>query len=172
MNSNLNFVMLSEGTHLGPPKKQYTLNKKFSHTWLKGVPWQSMTDREGYNIFALHTKWNQKEVESVLGPGARYVTILRDPVTAFESLYNYMHFRGKFKMDIETFVKVYISNINSSEVINIPRINGYLGRNQQLWDLGLFEDELNHKETVKTKIEQILAGIYYLLNLPVFSTLE
>ena len=155
LNSNLNFAMLSEGTHLGPPKNQYTLNQKFSRTWLQGVPWKAMTETVGYDIFALHTKWDQKEVESVLGPGAKYVTILRDPVTAFESLYNYMHFHKKFKMDIETFVEKFISKNNNSEENYIPRINGYLGRNQQLWDLGLEDEELKQEESVKAKIKQI-----------------
>ena len=60
------------------------------------TPWQNMARDTGYNILALHTVWSQVEVEAVLGPGAKFVTILRDPVDCFESLYNYVHFRKGF----------------------------------------------------------------------------
>ena len=43
-----------------------------------------------YDIFALHTIWNKAEVERTLGPGAVFITILRDPVQLFESLWVYV----------------------------------------------------------------------------------
>ena len=90
---------------LGPPGNQYILNQSFSSSWLKNVPWSDMTNQQGYNVFALHTKWNQKEVERVLGPGAKYITILRDPVDQFESLYNHAHFEKTFHVNLEEFVR-------------------------------------------------------------------
>ena len=155
MNSGWNFVMLSHGTHLGPPRNQYSLTEQFSSSWIQNVPWKSMTDDEGYNIFALHTKWNQLEVEKVLGLGTKYVTILRDPVDAFESLYNYLNFKSEFNMDLEQFVSTYVSGAGGSRKKHIHRILGYLGRNQQLWDLGLDEDELESQEAVQNKIKDI-----------------
>ena len=88
MNSDWNFVMYSAGSHLGPPSNQYSLNRPFSSSWLRDVPWHDMAQEQGYNILAFHTKWDQGEVERVLGDGAKYITILRDPVDEFESLYN------------------------------------------------------------------------------------
>lgn len=54
-----------------------------------------MAKKEGYQAFVLHTMWDQEEVEQVLGKGATYITILRDPVDQFESLYSYSHFEKK-----------------------------------------------------------------------------
>lgn len=150
MNSEWNFVMYSQGSHLGPPSNQYLLNRPFSSSWVRDVPWHDMAQEQGYNIFAFHTKWDQGEVERVLGDGAKYVTILRDPVDEFESLYNYVHFEKTFHMDVEQFVAEYISARRP-----VQRVNGYLGRNQQLWDLGMDQKDINNHEAVKLKIKQI-----------------
>jgi len=150
MNSDWNFVMYSAGSHLGPPSNQYLLNRPFSSSWVRDVPWQGMVQEQGYNILAFHTKWDQGEVERVLGDGAKYVTILRDPVDEFESLYNYVHFDKTFHMDVEKFVTEYIGARRP-----IQRVNGYLGRNQQLWDLGMDQADINNHEAVKLKIKQL-----------------
>jgi len=150
MNSDWNFVMYNHGSHLGPPASQYSLTRPFSSSWIKEVPWHAMTEKQGYNIFALHTKWDQGEVERVLGEGAKYVTSLRDPVDEFESLYNYVHFENTFHMDLDEFVAFYVQTRRP-----IPRVNSYLGRNQQLWDLGMDNEDINNHEAVKLKIKQM-----------------
>ena len=110
-----------------------------------------MIQDQGYNIFALHTKWNQAEVSRVLGSDAKFVTILRNPVDNFESLYNYVHFENHFNnLSVEQFVHEYIERRRP-----IQRINQYLGRNQQLWDLGLANKDITNLEAVKQKIEEI-----------------
>jgi len=144
MNSGWNFVFPTTGNHLGK------LTQPFLREWLNNVPWKSMTDKQGYNIFALHTKWNQKEVEKLLGKSAKYITILRDPVDNFESLYNYVHFDKTFKMNLNDFVHFYIEKKKP-----IQRINQYFGRNQQLWDLGLLQKDIANIEAVRRKIEEI-----------------
>ncbi len=55
----------------------------------------------------------------------------RDPVDQFESMYNYVHFEEKFSMGLEEFVDKYVR-----PRLPVRRVNGYLGRNQQFWDLG------------------------------------
>jgi len=150
LNSDWNFVMLSSGSHLGPPGNQYSLTRPFSSAWITDMPWHAMTEAQGYNIFALHTKWNQEEVEKVLGDGAKYVTILRDPVDEFESLYNYVHFENIFHMNLEKFASSYVKKRRP-----IPRVNSYLGRNQQLWDLGMDKEDMTNHEAVKLKIKQM-----------------
>ena len=150
MNSDWNFVMYSAGSHLGPPSNQYSLNRPFSSSWLRDVPWHDMAQEQGYNILAFHTKWDQGEVERVLGDGAKYNTILRDPVDEFESLYNFVHFEKTFHMDLEQFVSDYIGAKR-----HIQRVNGYLGRNQQLWDLGMDQEDINNHQAVKMKIKQM-----------------
>ena len=152
MNAGLNFVLPGKGSHLGAPAHQYELTVPFSSAWYSDVPWADLATHTGYNIFALHTKWSQSEVEKVLGAGAKYVTILRDPVDNFESLYNYVHFSKTFHgWSLEEFTH----KIVAKKKKNVTRIHNYLGRNQQLWDLGLPADSINNYEAVRKKIEKI-----------------
>ena len=151
MNKEWNFVLPSHGSHLGPPSNQYQLTIPWRRSWISDVPWRAMIQDQGYNIFALHTKWNQAEVSRVLGSDAKFVTILRNPVDNFESLYNYVHFENHFNnLSVEQFVHEFIERRRP-----IQRINQYLGRNQQLWDLGLANKDITNLEAVKQKIEEI-----------------
>ena len=88
----------------------------------------------------------------MLGPGAKYVTILRDPVDNFESLYNYVHFSDTFHLNLEQFAQQLVAKNKP-----IARVNHYLGRNQQLWDLGLPASHIADKTKVKQKIEELAA---------------
>ena len=56
----------------------------------------------------LHTRWNQKEFSKILGPGTKYVTILRDPTDAFESLYNYAGLGDAFKTSFINYVEKWV----------------------------------------------------------------
>jgi hypothetical protein len=47
----------------------------------------------------------QEEVNRTLGEGAVYITMVRDPVELFESMWNYAALYNYYKMDLETFVK-------------------------------------------------------------------
>ncbi len=71
--------------------------------------WHGDYARRGlYNVFAMHARFNHEAFSSLLGPSATYVTILRDPADAFESIYSYYNFRkqGPFKdHTFEQFVK-------------------------------------------------------------------
>ena len=150
LNAGLNFVLPTTGNHLGPPSKAHELTAAFSSAWYRNVPWARYARHTGYNIFALHTKWSQSEVEKVLGPGAKYVTILRDPVDNFESLYNYVHFSDTFHLNLEQFATQIVAKKKP-----IARINHYLGRNQQLWDLGLPASDIANESGVKQKIQEL-----------------
>lgn len=157
-----NFVMMKDGNHLGPPGKQYVLNKPFQSSWVQNVPWSSMTADQGYNALVFHTMWNQKEVESLLGEGARYFTILRDPVDQFESMYNYVHFEQKFGgLGLEEFVEHYLGGPGGS--LSVRRVNGYLGRNQQFWDLGYAPSDLDTLGKVKARIQEISRNFHLVM---------
>ena len=42
-----------------------------------------------FDLFVFHSIWNYKEVRKVMGKSAVTITILRDPVSTFESGYSY-----------------------------------------------------------------------------------
>ena len=56
-----------------------------------------------HDFFALHSIWNGAEVRRTLGPGTTYITILRDPVELFESLWGYAGFQKYYNLDLESF---------------------------------------------------------------------
>ena len=45
------------------------------------------------------------EVNKTLGDGTVYITMLRDPVDVFESLWNYSGMRSFYHMELEKFAK-------------------------------------------------------------------
>ena len=94
LNNQLDFVLPSAGNYLG----RYV---PYSKVMVANTPW----DRVGvnYDIFCLHTIWNYREVEATLGPGAIYVTIMRDPVELFESLWSYAGLDSFYNTDLESF---------------------------------------------------------------------
>lgn len=73
----------------------------YSRTMIANTLWDRVG--MGYDIFCLHTIWNYEEVEKSLGPGAAYVTIMRDPVDLFESLWSYAGLSSYYNTDLETF---------------------------------------------------------------------
>ena len=55
-----------------------------------------------FDIFAAHGRWNGSEVRRLI-PDGYSLTILRNPVEAFESYYSYMSIDTKLHMDINEF---------------------------------------------------------------------
>ena len=64
---------------------------------------------QGVSILCLHTRFNMEEMDKVMGRDAAYVTMLRDPVSVFESLWHFYGLQGHFGMDIgkHSVVKLY-----------------------------------------------------------------
>jgi len=124
---------------LGPPEREsgglWTIGGPDDHyrrSMLVNTPWE----KAGmvYDVFCLHSMWNQAEVEATMGPGSAFVTILRDPISQFESLWAYSGLTGCFNMSFLEFAH--------SETKSKKRCSGTMGRDQQLWDLGLASNQL------------------------------
>ena len=49
------------------------------------------------------TRWDQDKVEAILGGGAFYFTILRDPVELFASVFDYYGLSRMYNMSLEEF---------------------------------------------------------------------
>merc|ERR1712223_1856904 len=157
LDNMLNFVLPSDGNHLGPPgKNRFILTESFKNKWLdeekEKIPWHvNFYKEKKYDIFNLHTVWNQTEARDLLGPDAVYVTILRHPVDLFESLYAYTNFQSVLKLSLHE----YIESLNVSETLYQHRINEYMGLNQQLYDLGLPLIDLYKLDAIKERIKEI-----------------
>ncbi|GAB6022491.1 hypothetical protein CHUAL_006598 [Chamberlinius hualienensis] len=94
-----------------------------------------------YNILTHHARFNYDAMRHLMPSDSIYVTILRDPVSLFESLYAYYSLNNTFQMDIIDF-----ANANDSFLEHHDnRFAHKIGRNQMAFDLGiikpLFDDD-------------------------------
>ena len=82
-------------------------------------------------------------------PAAAYITLLRDPVRCYESNYVYMGLQNAFRMDINKFAQV-------KAAANVPRRpTAIIGKNQLLWDLGMSYTDMEDREKVNMKINEL-----------------
>ena len=56
------------------------------------------------DIFTIHTRLNPEEHRKVLHPDTVFVTAVRDPISLFESLYNYFSLQNYYKASFEEFL--------------------------------------------------------------------
>merc|ERR1719244_1607833 len=140
LKNDLNFVLPSSGNYLG----RYV---KYQRSMIANTPWE----RAGmdYQIFCLHPIWNYKEVNRTLGSDTTYITIIRDPVELFESLWVYAGMENYFHTDLETFA------LSPKTGIFANRAFKNLGRNQMLWDSGLSSKDMDNFTAVTQKIEEM-----------------
>ena len=70
----------------------------FNKRILIDTPWE----RAGmqYSIMALHTRFQRRQMMEVMGPGVKFITMLRDPVDMFESAYIYYRMFVKYNMTL------------------------------------------------------------------------
>lgn len=82
------------------------------------------------NILAHHARFNLKEVKSIMPGDTIFVTLLRNAVSAFESLYDYFDLKTLYSVAFENFT-------STSKIANLKgRKYGFAGVNQMLFDLG------------------------------------
>ncbi|XP_069998796.1 galactosylceramide sulfotransferase isoform X3 [Penaeus vannamei] len=118
---NLTFALPGGGNYLGNPSlfKAAIIPKKL-------LPPSGKVD-----IFAVHTRLNFKEHSRVLHNDTRWVTLVRDPATLYESLFNFFHLKNGYNLDLSAF-----SSQPMSRLMELPRYGGKFGKNQMLFDLG------------------------------------
>jgi hypothetical protein len=143
---NLKFVLPITGNYLGR-------SQHFNKRMVQNSPWH----RLGYDIFALHTMWNTAEVKAILGASPDVdlvvISIVRDPVDLFESLYSFAQWDRLFRMDIAKFAKAI--NYSTNRSTDFLSVGGYTGHNQMLHDFGLPDTSSSDIQKVKAKIEEI-----------------
>jgi len=128
------------------------------------------------NIFCNHARWNEEPMTDLMGKDAIFITILRNPVTQFESTFSYMEFAHLFgikaeRNPMETFladpkkVMSRISKISSSETFS-PYLN--LLKNGQFFDLGLDSSQFYQLEKINDAIDEISRSFNLVLMMEYF----
>jgi len=148
LKNELNFVLPSTGNYIG----RYI-------SYRRGMMADTDWERAGltYNMFCLHTIWDRSEVSATLEPGAIHVTIVRDPVDLFESLWSYAAMNNYYHTDLNTFA------LAPKEGIFAGRAYRNLGRNQMLWDAGLPANMMDNITAVRAKIEEMDSGFHLVM---------
>ncbi|BET01725.1 Galactose-3-O-sulfotransferase [Nesidiocoris tenuis] len=139
---HLDFVLPLSGNYIGHPKK---FNR------LKIAPKMRSPSRT-YNIFTHHTRYDHTETKAVMKDGAAFVTILREPVALFESLYQFYNLGKTTNLTIVQLANVFLnqsSATNNFTAANLTRsADQRLGLNQMSFDLG-FDDKTDVDEFIR-----------------------
>ncbi|XP_069171313.1 galactose-3-O-sulfotransferase 2 [Procambarus clarkii] len=129
---------LAHGLHFGLPDAGNYFGgglRPFNADMLRLSPWSKL----GVNIMAVHMKWDHQQVASVMPNDTVYISIVREPMELFESLYTYAKMEKFYGLPVEEFA----ANVPT----DTPRYNGYLGYNQMVWDFGIENETLANNLT-------------------------
>ncbi|XP_057368596.1 galactosylceramide sulfotransferase-like [Daphnia carinata] len=145
LKNELNIVLPEEGSYL-------SRTELFDHNSLNDTKWKDLN----FDIFALHNRWNKKEVLELLREDVPAFTVIREPVEVFESLFHYLdpqlkNFYGV--QDIHDMIRA-IRNATLSDVVE-KRWLGSIGRNQIAWDLGISPDIFDNENAITEEIQRL-----------------
>ena len=101
-----------------------------------------------YDIHAFHGKWNIKVFNKII-PKAFRVTILREPVSCFESMYSYYRLGRRTNLTVNEFA-IQIASKNPTRSLRSRH-----GKDNQLYDLGLSAANLEIPAKVDEKVNQL-----------------
>ena len=101
--NNLFFVLPKSGAHIFSEFQSFNASDAEDYKVDEDI--ENLTLEK--NLFAIHSVWNYKEIRKILPTGPA-VTILRDPITVFESAYSYY----------ENTPKVFLSQLTAKIILN------------------------------------------------------
>lgn len=103
-----------------------------------------------YNILAHHSRLNYTEMRALMPPDTVFVTIIRDPVDLFESMFSYYKLENFYKMNLSELNTSIVAPTRNSMLEKLSkRYNNKIGLNQMLFDLGLDEEDfLNYSNVI------------------------
>ncbi|XP_022658160.1 galactose-3-O-sulfotransferase 2-like isoform X2 [Varroa destructor] len=88
-------------------------------------------------IFAVHSRLNINEVQRIMPPKTKFITILRHPLYAWESAYDYFRISSKTNLSIESFA----FNDSAIQMMRGRKISSWFGFNMMYFDMGFEENE-------------------------------
>lgn len=105
-----------------------------------------------YSMFASHTRFHLGEVKRVMPRDTIYVTILRDPVTLFGSMYSYYDLAKSYRAPLQDLVRLHQDPVDP---IYRQRRFRKFGLNQMAFDLGLQQTAFRSILTVEKFIQRL-----------------
>ena len=111
-----------------------------------------------YSMLLQHMIYNDKEVRAIMPEDTVYITVFREPVSLFQSLFNYYYFGSSkcgLNMSLASYIEAAARSMDGEPEVDIDcrhRQSGEHGRNQMAFDLGmdpkLFESEMEVKKLI------------------------
>jgi Galactose-3-O-sulfotransferase len=91
-----------------------------------------MDDKEHFDIFTHHTRFHAANVRSVMPADTKKITILREPASLFESLYNFFRVEKIFKAKYDLATLLAMTDIENLTALFDSTTRRYrkIGRNQ------------------------------------------
>ena len=99
-----------------------------------------------FDMSTIHIRYNRSYLNSMMKSGAKYISILRDPVSQFESAFVFFgHYRNA-RQSVDLQIEKFLRN---------PKNQGGLIDNSQIVDLGMDTKNTRNKLEVKSYIQKL-----------------
>ncbi|XP_077863883.1 galactose-3-O-sulfotransferase 3-like [Saccoglossus kowalevskii] len=133
---NLSVVLPKEGHQLGYPEN-------FDLADIIRAPWGQ------YNILTNHVRFSPDKIYSLMPRDTIYITILRNPIMQFESLFNYYRLGDVVRVrSLTDPLSTFLRSPHS-----YPR--NYFTKNNYMYDLGFSEDDWNTPDKIRDIIRTV-----------------
>ena len=117
--------------------------------------------RDGYDVSLAHFIFNKPAIAEIMKKDAFYFTILREPVTHYESTFNYfirLPSRLKLPTTNQTYLEYFVEDFERAKKIlahtnKIEAVN--LARNGMMFDLGLPMKDFDNEDKIKDHIKRL-----------------
>ena len=127
----------------------------FHRNLIKNTVWEKV--QLNYHMFVMHTRWNHREISRALNDQKKndvfYFSILRDPVMAYRSYWDYFNLSNQYNKTLDQYAKTVIRKyLQYNNMTRRPP-----GYNQMLTDFGMYFNEMykrNMSETDKIMIRE------------------
>nr|XP_054771424.1 galactosylceramide sulfotransferase-like isoform X1 [Lytechinus pictus] len=149
-------LLLPPRTHL------FDLIQRFNAT--RDVPREFIERGKQFNIFAHHARFSAADIATLMPRGSFYVTILRSPLTLYESIYSYLGL-GKAFGDETHPVKIipFLKNPNSFYNATDRSVHRRYARNPLLYDLGLDPENMESKAKIADTILEVQLRFHFVM---------
>lgn len=128
------------------------------------------------NIFCNHARWNEGPMRDLMGVDTVFITILRNPVTQFESTFQYMEFAHLLgiptaRNPVETFFEDPNKILSKISRSLLPEgVLSYLNllKNGQFFDLGLDSAQFYEEGIINHEIKELARSFNLVLMMEYF----
>ncbi|XP_022079080.1 galactosylceramide sulfotransferase-like isoform X2 [Acanthaster planci] len=107
-----------------------------------------------YNILCHHTRFSYRGMAEVMKSDAVYTTIIRNPVTMYESLFTYSNFDSLYNLPRNRALELFLEQ--PEHYYSLAHGGKCKARNPMLFDLGLEEALLSDRLKIKKKIQLLV----------------